>query len=112
MFRQDKSPRGDVVKLIAGESTDVADCLYAVRRIVLSLMLMTAFILGEWFIIWLIGITIMGGHTNLFANPPFSLVKTLSFWVVAGFWFTHVLAEIVFWIIRHLRIGISNRKNS
>lgn len=81
------------------EIQDVAPALW---RMALSLILLTFFILGEWFIIWLIRNTIEAGNPDPFSKSPFNWAKTLSQWAVALIWGIHVLAETVFWILQHL----------
>lgn len=76
--------------------------LPALWRMALSLILLTVFVLGEWFIMWLIRNTIEAGNVDPFSQPPFNWAKTLSQWAVAVIWGIHVLTEIVFWILGHL----------
>lgn len=81
---------------------ETKDVVPAVWRIALSLMLLTIFILGEWFIIWLIRNTIEAGNPDPFNELPFKWAKTLSVWAIATIWVIHVLTEVILWIRRHL----------
>lgn len=87
---------------MAGNGNELKDFLHALLRMAMSLAMMVVFILGEWFLAWLVSVTIMRGNEDPFGQPPLSWVKTLSIWGVAAMWGVHVVAEIALWVQRHL----------
>jgi len=88
-------------------NTELRDFMSVLWRMTLSLVLLAVFVLGEWFIAWLVGVTLMSGNPNPFQEPPLSWAKTLSLWGIALIWGIHVLAESLLWIGRHLPVGYS-----
>ncbi|GEM_PF-4045125 len=86
-------------------SQELSSFLGALRRMLFNLVFVTVFILGEWFIGWLIAGTIGEGDSDTFANPPLSWIKLLSVWAVGLVWGIHILAETITWIATHFPYG-------
>ena len=84
---------------------DLKDFGSTLLRMAFSLIFVSVFVLGEWFIGWLISGTIGNGDESIFAHPPLSWLKEFSIWAVAIVWGVHILTETALWIWGHLPIS-------
>ena len=83
---------------------------FAFLRIVLGLVAISLFMIGEWSIEKLIALTIAAERPEILTQPPISWVRTLSLWGVAIFWTVHVIGEIVMLIVRLIPSRNSNEQ--
>ncbi len=76
-------------------SDEVRDFLWTLLRVAMSLGLLTIFVLGEWFLLWLIGLTIIKGvEPQSWVGKVFDWVKQLGALAIAVMWAIHILSEV------------------
>lgn len=86
------------------DGDEVRDFLRTLLRVAMSLGLLTVFVLGEWFLIWLIGSTIIKDFdSQIWVAKIFEWVKEFSALAVIVMWVIHILAELLSFIKRHIR---------
>jgi hypothetical protein len=88
---------------LATRNDQVNDFLTTLLRIAMSFGLLVIFIVGEWFLHLLVGVTILEGtDPQGLGGKALGWVEQFSVLAVALMWAIHILAEVALFALRQL----------